>query len=241
MIKDLPKWASGALAVAGSVLVASMLLLWVDFDWASARGITLALTDDHWLLLVPIVGAALAAAASTRSPHTRLLAVAAGIVVAGDALFDVASSLVQSDLGTWLVLGGAGILVGSAAPSRAPWRAIGALAVLAGFFAPWASVSLFDVAWQVGFSSPSLLVLWLIPLAGAAGLLSAGAKTAGALGALAGGVVYATVAWVILTAAWQAFGLGAWLALGASTVALAIGVLARTTAPTVTPAPASVE
>jgi hypothetical protein len=240
--KTLPVWAFGVLSVVGAVLAASMLFHWIDVGGEyQQRGLSLA-WDDHWLLLVPIAGCALVAAAATRSEYTRLAAIFAGTVVAGDVLFEVATSMIHSGLDTWLILGGAGAMLAGAAPRRAMWRALGGIAVLAGFFAPWAYVSMFDMLRSdmgelTGFT---FRVLWLVPLAGITGVISAGNQVTGArLAAGAGIAVYGALLWVIGSAACYVFGLGAWAALGASTIALVVGVLART--PVAAPKPAQLD
>ena len=88
-----------------------MLLNWVDLGGDfSMRGISLAWEANHWLFLVPVVGVALVASAATRSAHTRLAAIAAGISITGYVLFGVARSVLHSGLDTWLILGGAGFV-----------------------------------------------------------------------------------------------------------------------------------
>src|SRR6185312_3959502 len=94
--KPLPKWALGVLSLAGVVLVGSMLLSWIDMGDYSVRGLTLAWDENHWLFLVPLAGAVLAAAAATRSEHTRLAALFAGFVVTGYVLFNLAHSIIHS-------------------------------------------------------------------------------------------------------------------------------------------------
>src|SRR5262245_20578608 len=124
-MKKLPSWAFGVLAVAGVVLIGSMVLTWIDFgDMFSTRGYQLVLEDNHWLVLVPIGGVVLTLAASTRSPHTRLAAIFAGVAVAGYMLFGLARSIIHSGLDTWLMLGGAGLML-SGAKDRVILRALG--------------------------------------------------------------------------------------------------------------------
>lgn len=228
------------LSVVGAVLVGSMILTWVDV-FGGARGITLAWEDNHWLFLVPIAGATLLYTAATRSPHTRLAAIFAGVAVAGYVLLDVARSFVHADLASWLMFGGAGALLASTAPGRAPYRVVAGLAILAGFFAPWADVSMWDALRASDIASFGLGVrlLWLVPLAGLGGILSAGNRvTGGKLAAASGIAVFGSVLYVIGSLAWEVFGLGAWAALGASTIALVIGVLVRDAIPQVAAAPA---
>jgi hypothetical protein len=227
--KTLPRWAFGVLSVVGAVLVGSMLLTWIDLDGLfDVRGITLAWEANHWLFIVPIAGALLLAAAASRSEYTRLAALFAGITITGYVLFGLSRGILKSGLDTWLMLGGAGALLAGVSKERAPLRAAGGLAILAGFVAPWADHSLFSVL-RSGFGDDwTVRVLWLVPLAGLAGLASAVAGNLGPKLAAASGIaVYGAFLYVIGSVAWAVFGLGAWLALGASTVALVIGVLAR--------------
>jgi hypothetical protein len=229
--KNLPRWAFGVLAVAGVALAGSMFLNWIDAGGVfSMRGITLAWEANHWLFLVPIAGLVLAAAAATRSQHTRLAALAAGIAVTGYTMFDLAKSVLSSGLDTWLILGGAGVMLAGAAKERFALRAIGGLAVIVGFIAPWADFSMFklltsDMMSALGWS---YRLLWLVPAAGVLGVISAGsAATGGKLAVIAGVAVYGVFVYLIGAGALAVFGLGAWIALGASAVALVIAVLAR--------------
>lgn len=241
MQKSLPAWAFGVLGVVGVVLVGSMVLNWIDFGGAfTARGFSLAMNDNHWLLLVPVAGIALIAGAATRSSHTRLAAIFAGVVVTGYVLFDLTRSIIHSGLDTWLMLGGAGAMLAGVGKDRSWLRAAGGAAVLAGFFAPWVELSMAKTLWHGYIDGLVFKSLWLVPLAGLVGIISAGNRTSGArLAAGAGVTVYATFLVVIGTTALMVFGLGAWLALGASSVALVIGVLARGPAETAALAPAA--
>ena len=232
MQKNLPSWAFGALSVVGLVLVGSMVLNWV-FD---ISGLRLAWDSNHWLFLVPVIGAALLAAASTRSVHTRLAAIVAGTAIAGYVLINVATSMIHSGVDTWLILGGAGAMLAGSSQSRTMWRAAGGVAVLVGFFAPWADFSMWDQLTSgygpAGLWGLSMRVLWLVPAAGALGIISAGNAVLGSrLAASAGIAIYGALLWAIGSAAFFVYGLGAWAALGGSLVALAIGVLAREPAP----------
>jgi hypothetical protein len=223
--KNLPAWAQNVLCLAGLVLVASMLMVWIDFG-DGISGLRLAWNDNHWMFLVPLAGAALFVSASTRSAHARLCAVAAGVVVAGYVLFGVARSFIEMDLDTAMILAGAGLLV--AASTTTAMRLAGGALVLVGFFAPWADFSMFDVLVHTGFSVA--LVLWLIPLAGIAGVLSAGNRLEGGkLAAVSGLAVFGAIVTVLGWFAINVFGIGAWLAFGASAVALVVGLFARWT------------
>jgi len=227
----LPQWAYGVLSVAGVALVASMVLNWIDLGGSWSRtGIGLAWDENHWMLLVPLAGALLVAAASTRSEFTRIAAIFAGIVVTGYVLFDLSRSIIHSGLDTWLILGGAGVMLAGSSRERVLWRAAGGVLVLVGFFAPWTRDSLWKgltaaSGWDMGFT---IRVLWLIPLAGVVGIISAGnARNGKALAIASGATIYGAFLWVIGSMAYLVFGMGAWAALAASTVALAIGVMAR--------------
>lgn len=227
-MKTLSAWTYRVLAIAGAILVGSMLLNWIDLgDELRATGLEIARADNRWMFLVPIAGAVLLVAAATRSAHTRLAALFAGVVVSGYVLFNVSRSMIQSGLDTWLILGGAGALLAGAAKERAIWRAVGGVAVLAGFFAPWQDLSMFGALRALDGDVAVMRTLWLVPVAGVAGLASAANLGGGKLAAASGIAIYGALLAVIGAIAWEVFGLGAWAALGASTVALAIGVLAR--------------
>ena len=229
MKKSLPAWAFGILGAAGVVMVVSMLFSWIDAFGESPSGLRLAWDGNHWLFLVPAAGALLAAAASTRSELTRLAAIAAGVVVAGDVTFEFAKGILHSGLDGWLVLGGAGAILGGISAKSRHLRVAGGLAVLAGFFAPWTHDSMFRALWAMGGAFDSVRVLWLIPTAGITAIAS-GADTTprGSKLALASGLaVYGSILWVIGSAAWMLFGWGAWGAFGASAVALVLGLFAR--------------
>lgn len=237
MQKPLPKWALGVLSLAGVVLVGSMLLSWIDMGDYSVRGLTLAWDENHWLFLVPLAGAVLAAAAATRSEHTRLAALFAGFVVTGYVLFNLAHSIIHSGLDTWLVLAGAGIMLGSTRGDRAMWRAVGGVAVLAGFFAPWVDWSMWAMLKLNITGNGVANSLWLIPIGGVLGIIAAGNKDGGKLAGIAGAMIYGVIVLTIALVAYYVFGLGAWTALGASATALVIGVLARGALPVVAPVP----
>lgn len=230
MQKSLPKWAFGVLGVVGVILVGSMILNWVDLGGPfTVRGYSIALHDNHWLLLVPVAGGLLVGAAATRSEHTRLAAIFAGVVVTGYVLFGLTRGILTAGLETWLMLGGAGAML-AGAKDRTWLRAVGGIAVIAGFFAPWADLTLAGALWRGYVGGLAFKALWLVPVAGVLGVISAGNRTSGAkLAAGAGIMVYGTFLLAIGATAMLVFGLGAWAALGASTVALAIGVLARGT------------
>jgi len=217
-----------------------MLLTWIDLGGTfQMRGLGLAMEANHWLFLVPIAGALLLATAATRSAHTRLAAIFAGITITGYVLFGLSRGILHSGVDTWLMLGGAGALLAGVSKERAALRAVGGVAILAGFVAPWADHSLFSVLRSGFVDDWTFRVLWLVPLAGLAGLASTVAGNVGPrLAALSGIAVYGAFLYVIGSVAWAVFGIGAWLALGASTVALVIGVLARGNAelPAATPA-----
>lgn len=224
MQKTLPPWAFPALSLIGVVLVGSMLLSWVDVGHVRASGFQLALHESRWLILVPVAGVALVAAAAARSRHTRLAAIFAGLVVAGDVLLDLANSIIHSGADTWLILvGAATMLVGA---RHGGWRAIGGIAVLVGFCAPWAQLSLWQVLTHEHIATLKIDALWLIPLAGVVGIVAAFTQAGAKLSAAAGITVYGALLFVIGALASMVFGIGAWVALGASAMALVIGVLA---------------
>ena len=209
-----------------------MLLNWIDLggEW-SRRGLSLAWHDNHWMFLVPIAGAILLAAAATKSPYTRLAAIFAGMVVAGYVMLDITHSVVHAGLDTWLILGGAGTMLAGMAPQRRGWRAVGGLMVLAGFVAPWVDYSMFKMLRHDIIENGTGNVLWAIPVGGVLGVISAGNKEGAKLAALGGGLVYGSLLLVIGLIAYLVFGLGAWMALGASATALVLGVFVKDAVP----------
>jgi hypothetical protein len=232
MNKRLAGWAYSVLTVTGAVLVAAFFMAWIKFG-DSTTGLSLA-WNEHWLFLVPISGALLAGAAGSKSEWTRLAAVGAGALIAGDMAVELLKGMLHFNLDMWLMFGGAVLaIVGSADKHRA-LRGAGGLAILAGFFAPWTSDSLFHGLRQAGDVSDmfglSTAVLWLIPLAGIAACASA--NMTGIRGrriALFSGVaVFASILWFIGSVANLVFAWGAWATFGASATALVIGLLAPT-------------
>ena len=232
MNKRLAGWAYSVLTVTGAVLVAAFFISWIKFG-DSTTGLSLA-WNEHWLFLVPISGALLAGAAGSKSEWTRLAAVGAGGLIAGDMAVELLKGMLHFNLDMWLMFGGAVLaIVGSADKHRA-LRGAGGLAILAGFFAPWTSDSLFHGLRQTGDVSDmfglSTAVLWLIPLAGIAACASANMTgIRGRRVALFSGVaVFASILWFIGSVANLVFAWGAWATFGASATALVIGLLAPT-------------
>lgn len=233
MNKSLPKWAFGILAACGVVLIASMLVAWIDFG-ETRSGLSIAWHDDHWLFLVPLAGALLFTTASTRSSATRLAALGAGLVVSGDVLYEFAKGILHSGLDTWLILGGAALILYGIPQTRRSYRLAGGIAVLTGFFAPWTDESMFRMLLHLGGDlGLGVRVLWLIPVAGFGGVISSlESGPRGVKIALASGlVVFGAIGYVLVAVLNVFLGWGAWAAFAASGIALAIAVLARATAP----------
>ena len=236
MNKRLADWAYSVLAVSGCVLIGAFFLSWVKFGDDSS-GLSIAWNHSHRLFLVPISGVLLVAAAASKSSWTRVAAVAAGMLVAGDMAFEMLRGMLHFNLDMWLMLGGAGVvLVGSSEKHRA-LRGAGGLAILAGFFAPWTDESLFHVLRMADVFGLST-VLWLVPVAGITACASA--NMTGVRGrrlALFSGIaVFASILWFIGSIANMIFAWGAWATFGASATALVVGVIvpnqASSTAPT---------
>jgi hypothetical protein len=230
MNKKLAGWALSLLKVAGVVLVGAFFAPWTI---EGITGWSIAWHGEHWLFLVPASGVLLAATAHARSEHTRLAAVAAGLLVAGVVMFQLLRGALNGGLELWLMLGGAAAVLAGMGERSKGTRVLGALAILAGFFAPWTSASLFrallsdgvDLARELGIF---VNILWLIPVAGVAALVSPGMSgTRGRYIAGASGVaVFGSMLWVIGSIANLVFAWGAWVTFAASATALVLGVLA---------------
>ena len=237
MKTTLPRWATGILSVVGVVMLASLLLDWVSVGGEHVRGLTIAWDEKRWLLLVPVSGLLLLGAAASRSHYTRAAALFAGVVVAGDLIVEMMWGMMKGGVEPWLIFGGAAAMIAGMATSRRSLRGLGGLAVLAGFFAPWSELSMASALWHGGDLAGEIginaAVLWAIPIAGGAGIASMVSK--GAWGArltlLAGVAVFGAFLWFLGSAASLILAWGAWATLGASAVALVLGVLAPAQAP----------
>ena len=214
--------------MTGIALVCAFFVAWVN-DGTSGLGI--AWHHEHWLFLVPLSGMVLAASAATRSTFTRLAAIGAGLLVAGDLVFDMLRGVLHGGADLWLMLGGAALVLAGIPDKNRGLRFAGGIAVLAGFFAPWTHDSLFrglvgegaDFARAIGIH---IRVLWLIPVAGVTALASARSANGKKLAAVAGIAVFGSMLWMIGSVANLVFAWGAWTTLAASATALALGVLA---------------
>lgn len=230
MYKNRPAWVSGVLLFSGLALLGSMLMRWVDTGTLQATGLEIARNTNHWLFLIPAAGALLVLLTVTRSPHIQLAAIVAGAVTPGYMAFNMAHAFaIHAGLDTWLILGGAGLMILGAGPGGRLWRAVGGIAVLVGFFAPWTGDA---STWHVLIRQrPTYLaerMLWDILLAGGVGVVAAFLPSGGKLAGMASGTILGTALFLIATVLAHVFGFGAWLALGASVIALVVGVLART-------------
>jgi hypothetical protein len=221
MRAPLPSWVMPGLAAAGVVMVVSIFFAWIDVGPLSLSGLQIARMGDHWMWIVPAAGALLAAAAATRSPYTRLAALVAGLAVAGDVVFEIAKSMLHMPVEGWLILGGAAVILIGVPERRRALRAVGGLAVIAGFFAAGGIDATREAPGWIA------CLLWAIPVAGAvagvSGVLVAPRARWLALGA--GAAVYGVLLVLLVVAAYEVFGLGAWAAFGASAVALAASLL----------------
>jgi hypothetical protein len=230
MNKKLAGWATSALAVVGAVLVGAFFVSWIN-DGTS--GLSLAWHEEHWLFLVPISGALLAATASAKSEHTRIAAVVAGLLVAGDLCFEMLRGMLHGGLDLWLMLGGAIAVLAGAGTKQRVLAAGGGIAILVGFIAPWTSQALFstltsDSAELAAALGINIKILWLIPAAGIAAIVASGmADTRGRNLALVSGIaVFGSILWMIGSVANLVFAWGAWATLGASAIALVLGLTA---------------
>ncbi len=232
MSTKLAKWASSLLVVAGAVMVGAFFLSWIR-DWGDGgvSGWQLA-HDKHWLYAIPASGLLLALAAGTHASYTRLLALVAGLLVAGDFAYHLLRDMIHSDLTTYLLLGGAGVMIAGIDPARRALRAIGGIAVLLAWFAPWqrgAAISFtIDFADVFSLLGVAMILVYGSMLAAVVAIVSAFTdKPWGKTAALLAGVsVFAAYFWLLLTVANLFLGWGAWMTLGASGAALALAVLA---------------
>jgi hypothetical protein len=209
------------LVVPGVVMVAAMFFAWIDLGPLSLSGFQIARMGDRWLWAVPAAGGVLAFAAATRSSYTRWAALAAGLVVAGDVVFELAKGMLHMEWEGWMVIGGAAVILLGAAPERRALRAIGGASVVIGFLAGH-GIDAADLAptWIA-------VVLWAIAASGVVAMASAALATpTGRSLALASGLaIYALLLGLMVYAAYEVFGLGAWAAFGASAVSLVVSLL----------------
>ncbi len=223
-------WAEGALSSAGAVLLIAFFLPWVSIFGHSATGLGIAWDDNHWLFLVPLSGVALLGAA--RTEYARLAAIVAGLLVCGDVLLKSTHAMLDADLATWLVLGGAAAMLAGTSQRYASLRALGGLVVLAGFVAPWDSDSMFrslldsDKREMASAFGVMMYALWLVPIGAVVGLAASRSAKGKQLAGLAGGLVLAGILIYLGSALTAVLSWGAYATLGASTVALVLGVLA---------------
>ena len=227
--RNLVPWAREVLTASGVVLVVAFFLGWIGAFGESVSGASLAWDDQHWLFLVPISGLALAALA--RGPYARLAAIGAGLLVAGNVVFEVVHGVLTSGLSMWLVLGGAGMAFAGISNQRRSLRVLAGIAILAGFFAPWNSESMFASLRDDNARALSdamglhLNLLWLVGIGGVVALAAAGPRGQ-LMSALAGVLVLGSLALYIGSALVAVFAWGAWITLGASATALVVGITA---------------
>jgi hypothetical protein len=223
----LARWASSVLTVVGATLVGAFFLAWVD----NTSGLGLAMDGERWLFLVPIAGVALAVSAASNGPFTRIAAIGAGLLVAGDLMLDMLRGMLHGGPELWLMLGGAGVVLAGLGEKNKGLRAAGGIAILVGFFAPWSDESMFRALWSYGGMLAdeigiSVRVLWLIPVAGITAIASAALPNGKKLAAFSGIAVFGSLLWMLGSVANLIFSWGAWITLGASGVALVLGVIA---------------
>ena len=231
-MRSLPTWASSILAVLGAVMVASMFFNWIDLGLgidSTATGLTIAWQLNHWLFIVPVVGAWLTVAAIVRARHARVAAFAAGLAVAGDVAYEFGKDMIHMSTGSWLVLGGAAAVLLGVPTARRALRVLGGSAMVVGYF----------ISGGVQTASLSLSGV-LIAIAGVVAVLSGFSQRPKArwVALAAGGSVYALLLLVLGFGAYLVFGIGAWAAFAASVVAFAIALAAPARAPQVVAPPA---
>jgi hypothetical protein len=183
----------------------------------SATGLSIAWHVNHWLFIVPAVGAWLAIAAVIRASHTRLAAFAAGLAVAGDVAYEFGKDMIHMSAGSWLVLGGSSLVLLGVPTARRALRVIGGVAMVAGY------------VMSGGIHTASLSMSGgLIAVAGVVAALSGFSQRPSMrwVALAAGGLVYALLVLVLGLGAYLIFGVGAWAAFGASVLAFAIALVA---------------
>ncbi|HEY1555497.1 MAG TPA: hypothetical protein VGF94_11750 [Kofleriaceae bacterium] len=233
MNNTLVKWAYPVLVAAGAVMAGAFFVDWIrDYGDGGASGWALA-KDQHWLYLVPISGLALAVAAEKQSRYTRIIALFAGLLVAGDFAYHLFGDVIHWNLQTWLLLGGAAVTLAGISPERRVLRAVGGGAVLLALFAPWQrsamfTVSVFDLSHIFSLLGVAMLLILGSMVAAVVAIASAfttapWGKTAAVV---AGVLVFVSYFAMLLAIANMFFDWGAWSTLGGSAVALAIAALA---------------
>jgi hypothetical protein len=211
------------------VLIGAFFLAWIanggPSGWQLAH-------DERWLFAIPASGLALALAAGSESKYTRLAALAAGLLVCGDFAYHLLRGVIQSNLSTWMLLGGAATMLFGIPQSRRVLRAIGGASVLLALFQPWehhtvitVDISLSDLLSVMGVA---IILVYASMLAAVVAIVSAfTTKPWGKTAALiAGFLVFLAYFWMLLAIATLFLGWGAWMTLGASSFALVVAVVA---------------
>ena len=221
-------------AAAGAALVVGFFLPWVDLGVASASGWDAARHGTGWthhlLWLAPLAGLGLLLSGASDDRRARSLGILTGALVLGWlALASGRDILGDLRWGGWLALIGAAGVVAAMSGGQRALAAASAAACAVAFFLPWyGGASGYTFAHgAAAYDLTRLAPVWL----GLFGALAAGAvaltgrrTSLASLGAL--GVV-AAVAWPYVVVIHLVFGLGAWLTLGGSALALGAGLATR--------------
>jgi hypothetical protein len=222
------------LVAVGCALVAAFFLSWTA-DWGGGGTSGWQIAHEHrWLYAIPLGGLLLALVAGSRASYTRHVAFAVGALVVGDFAYHLLRGIVQSNLETWLLLGGGATMLVGMAPERRVLRAIGGVAVLLGLFAPWQShdgwyVSLsFDLVDLVSMLGVAIILIYVTAIAAVVAIASSfterpWGRTAAMVAGLA---VFVTYFWLLLAVAKLFLGWGAWITLGGSAFALVLSLVA---------------
>jgi len=116
------------MGLAGAMMVVGFFLPWVDAGGMfGVSGLDMVRAGWGWsfarimLLLVPISGAVLVAAAATKSPHTKRISVGIGLGFLGYGVFKIVQAFFAfSGFGLWITIGAAVLAIAVPLLGRRP-------------------------------------------------------------------------------------------------------------------------